>query len=76
MLSPAQRGMLEQIAYSDDAAVSPRDRLDAIKVLAEHPGAGEAAAVALALSYINLSDDELAAEVEGFFGSSPTGCET
>ena len=70
MLSPAQRGMLEGIAYSDDPQVTPRDRLDAIKTLAEHPSAGEDAAVALALHYIGLSDAALAAEVEGFFGAT------
>jgi hypothetical protein len=71
MLTPAQRGLLSAIAHSDDPSVSPRDRLDAIKTLAEHPEEGEAAELALALSIIRMSPEEVAAEAAAMFAQVP-----
>lgn len=72
MLTPDQRAMLTAIIHSDDPAVAPRDRLDALKVQADHPDHAETAGVALALYYLNLSDEELAREAAAIFAPVPT----
>ena len=66
MLTPEQRHRIEAILEADDPGISPRERIEAAKLLADNPTT-DTSAVALAAEFGTLTGEQLDEALAGFF---------